>query len=170
MSPLVSVMVTIVLLNVALMWAMPRLTLRRALRFLLLATDANLPMNSRRTCGRQHRAVTRDHCRLAAHFLDALLAGDGLARALAGAGVGPGALAADRQTAAMPQAAIAADVLAAGRCSAGSGGAAGLRPCIRGRGWSPGGRSRRRSAPWPGAADRRWPARTAAAPVVGPMP
>src|SRR6516225_6683602 len=38
-SPLVSVMVTMVLLNVALMWAMPRLTLRRALRFLLLATD-----------------------------------------------------------------------------------------------------------------------------------
>src|SRR5438874_13776295 len=37
-SPLVSVMVTMVLLNVALMWAMPRLTLRRALRFLLLAT------------------------------------------------------------------------------------------------------------------------------------
>ena len=37
-SPLVSVIVTIVLLNVALMWATPRLTLRRALRFLLLAT------------------------------------------------------------------------------------------------------------------------------------
>src|SRR5206468_4043487 len=37
-SPLVSVIVTMVLLNVALMWAMPRLTLRRALRFLLLAT------------------------------------------------------------------------------------------------------------------------------------
>src|SRR4051812_38317279 len=37
-SPLVSVMVTIVLLKVALMWAIPRLTLRRALRFLLLAT------------------------------------------------------------------------------------------------------------------------------------
>src|SRR6267378_4800860 len=37
-SPLVSVMVTIVLLKVALMWATPRLTLRRALRFLLLAT------------------------------------------------------------------------------------------------------------------------------------
>src|SRR5436309_11195331 len=36
-SPLVSVIVTIVLLNVALMWAMPRLTLRRCLRFLLLA-------------------------------------------------------------------------------------------------------------------------------------
>src|SRR5207302_7796329 len=37
-SPFVSVMVTKVLLKVALMWAMPRLTLRRALRFLLLAT------------------------------------------------------------------------------------------------------------------------------------
>src|SRR5262249_22489832 len=37
-SPLVSVIVTMVLLNVALMWATPRLTLRRALRFLLLAT------------------------------------------------------------------------------------------------------------------------------------
>src|SRR5271163_2485515 len=37
-SPLVSVIVTMVLLKVALIWAMPRLTLRRALRFLLLAT------------------------------------------------------------------------------------------------------------------------------------
>src|SRR5947209_1253628 len=47
---------------------------------------------------------------LAAHLLDALLAGDGLARALAGAGVGPGALAADRQALAMAGAAVAADV------------------------------------------------------------
>ena len=39
-SPLVSVMVTMVLLKVALMWAIPRLTLRRALRFLLLATNS----------------------------------------------------------------------------------------------------------------------------------
>src|SRR5207247_10365105 len=38
-SPLVSLMVTMVLLKVALMWAIPRLTLRRAFRFLLLATD-----------------------------------------------------------------------------------------------------------------------------------
>src|SRR5438128_7067819 len=37
-SPLVSVIVTMVLLNVDLMCATPRLTLRRALRFLLLAT------------------------------------------------------------------------------------------------------------------------------------
>src|SRR5262249_24957151 len=39
-SPLVSVMVTMVLLNVALMWAMPRLTFRRALRLLLLAISS----------------------------------------------------------------------------------------------------------------------------------
>src|SRR5688572_7686893 len=38
-SPLVSVMVTMVLLNVDLMWAMPRLTFRRAFFFLLLATS-----------------------------------------------------------------------------------------------------------------------------------
>src|SRR5215475_5734523 len=37
-SPLVSVMVTIVLLKVDLMWATPRLTFRRAFFFLLLAT------------------------------------------------------------------------------------------------------------------------------------
>src|SRR5437660_5513754 len=48
-------------------------------------------------------------CNLA-HFLDALLAGDGLARAFAGAGVGAGALAADRQAAAMTQAPVTADV------------------------------------------------------------
>src|SRR5439155_6348527 len=42
-SPLVSVMVTMVLLNVALIWAIPRLTFRRALRFLLLATESCSP-------------------------------------------------------------------------------------------------------------------------------
>ena len=36
-SPFVSVMVTMVLLNVLCTWAMPRLTLRRAFFFLLLA-------------------------------------------------------------------------------------------------------------------------------------
>src|SRR5215470_1869757 len=84
-------MVTMVLLNVALMWATPRLTLRRCLRFLLLATDG-LPQS-------------------AAHFLDALLAGHGLPRPLAGAGVGARALAAHRQAAPVPQAAVALDVL-----------------------------------------------------------
>src|SRR5438105_1831147 len=42
-SPFVSVIVTMVLLKVALMWAIPRVTFRRALRFLLLATDEALP-------------------------------------------------------------------------------------------------------------------------------
>src|SRR5688572_31119447 len=41
-SPLVSVIVTVVLLNVALMWATPTVTLRRVLRRLLFATDAYL--------------------------------------------------------------------------------------------------------------------------------
>src|SRR5947209_9445908 len=51
--------------------------------------------------------------RLLTEFLDALLAGDGLARALAGAGVGAGALAADGQTAAVPQTAVALNVFQA---------------------------------------------------------
>src|SRR5262249_60893672 len=96
-SPLVSVIVTIVLLKVALMWATPRLTLRRALRFLLLAMVPLTP-NPSPTKGRGESGS------LATHFLDALLPGDGLARALAGAGVGAGALAADRQVAAGPPA------------------------------------------------------------------
>src|SRR6516164_3682144 len=47
---------------------------------------------------------------LAAHFLDALLAGHGLARPLAGAGVGPRPLPPHRQTAAVPEAAVALNV------------------------------------------------------------
>src|SRR5262249_20800694 len=93
-SPLVSVMVTMVLLKVALMWATPRLTFRRCLRFLLLATvylplGIFLPPSPPNTGERGGR--------LATHLLDALLAGHGLARPLARAGVGAGALAADGQ-------------------------------------------------------------------------
>src|SRR5207248_1971893 len=44
-------------------------------------------------------------------FLDALLAGDRLARSLARAGVGTGALAAYRQVPAMPAATVADDIL-----------------------------------------------------------
>src|SRR5947208_11215209 len=51
---------------------------------------------------------------LLTEFLHALLAGDGLARTLAGAGVGAGALAADGERAAMSMAAIAADVAQTG--------------------------------------------------------
>src|SRR5439155_24677428 len=48
--------------------------------------------------------------RLAAHFLHALLAGDGLAWALTGPGISTRPLAAHRQAAAVPQPAVAADV------------------------------------------------------------
>src|SRR5262249_14016963 len=51
---------------------------------------------------------------LAAEFLDALLAGNGLAGSLAGAGVGASALTAHGQAAAMAQPAITADVTQAG--------------------------------------------------------
>src|SRR5205823_666253 len=93
-SPFVSVMVTIVLLKVALMWAMPRLTFRRCFLFLLLATAQGSLVKSVRR--RQGSSLT-------AHFLDALLAGDRLARPLAGAGIGLGALPADRQAPAMTE-------------------------------------------------------------------
>src|SRR5260370_8790436 len=106
-------MVTMVLLNVALMWATPRLTFRRCLRFLLLATgtprDSLLAVSPAQ--GAKPQAANK--C-LAAHFLDALLPGDGLARALAGAGVGLGPLAAHRQAAPVPHAAVTVDVLQAG--------------------------------------------------------
>src|SRR5262249_21287695 len=107
-SPLVSVMVTMVLLNVALMWAMPRLTLRRCLRFLLLATvPTPLAAQNFRSLGR-----LRDFVKLlAAHFLDALLPGHRFAWSLAGPGVGPRPLAAHRQSAAVPEAAVTTDVL-----------------------------------------------------------
>src|SRR4051812_27822414 len=129
-SPLVSVMVTIVLLNVALMWATPRVTPLR-MRFL---TPALAPVwgfappppdcpddcsamlffqcgPAKRTLQKGCRAGVPD---LLAEFLHALLAGDGLARTLTGAGVGAGALAANGERAAMTMAAIAADVAQAG--------------------------------------------------------
>src|SRR5687768_608237 len=104
-------MVTMVLLKVALTWAIPRLTLRRCFFFLLLATaedPRNHPTRPKRRGGapappRRFGAVRRGETGIvgpravgargappgrSAHLLDALLAGDGLARALAGAGVG----------------------------------------------------------------------------------
>src|SRR5437763_9595680 len=67
-SPFVSVMVTIVLLNVLCTWAIPRLTLRRAFFFLLFAIAVS------RVRGSRDRLLV----------LHALLAGDRLANALAG--------------------------------------------------------------------------------------
>src|SRR5690348_13745840 len=68
---------------------------------------------SRRAGGRRGRVGpdgVEPPGRASAHVLDALLAGDRLARPLAGPGVGPGPLAADRQALAVPQAPVAADV------------------------------------------------------------
>src|SRR5262245_11344120 len=56
------------------------------------------------------RSASRPPTGLAAHLLDTLLAGDGLARALASPGVGAGPLAAHRQAAAVTDAAVAADI------------------------------------------------------------
>src|SRR5256885_7572553 len=78
-SPLVSVMVTIVLLKVALMWATPRLTLRRALRFLLLATVipqchsfvARGPLAVSHCPRNRKRSSSAVPIRSTAHFLDA---------------------------------------------------------------------------------------------------
>src|SRR4051794_25596831 len=52
----------------------------------------------------------RDPAHASAHFLDALLAGDGLAGALAGPGVSPRPLAVDRQPLAVAQPPVAADI------------------------------------------------------------
>src|SRR5215472_11160156 len=61
---------------------------------------------------RVDRPVSRSEtATLTAHLLDTLLAGDGLARSLAGAGVGARPLATHRQTAAVPETAVALDVL-----------------------------------------------------------
>ena len=80
-SPLVSVTVTMVLLCVALMWTMPRTTLRRTFFDFFAIYLA----------------------------LDALLAGDGLLASLAGASVASGALAAGWQAGAMAESAIRTD-------------------------------------------------------------
>src|SRR5689334_11691669 len=72
------------------MCAIPRLTFRRALRFLPFAMGSLYGL---------------------AEVLDALLAGHRLARALAGPGVRLRPLPADRQVAPVPRPAVAADVL-----------------------------------------------------------
>src|SRR5262249_30553323 len=117
-SPLVSVIVTLVLLNVALMWAMPTVTLRRVLRRLLLATTVSLLTLSKCSITRRIGPIPRGRCRRSVvlppaekprylrsclpEILHAFLAGQGLLRALARAGVRASSLAANRQPAAMP--------------------------------------------------------------------
>src|ERR1700704_6010866 len=89
--PCASVMVTMVLLKVAATWATPTTTFF----FSFLRARGALPV------GFLSSAI------LLGHFL---LAGDRLGRALAGAGIGVGALAADGQVFAMAQAAIATQI------------------------------------------------------------
>src|SRR5207248_11685701 len=127
-SPLVSVIVTIVLMNVALMWAIARVTPLRtrffgaafapaagfavsAMDVLRTRIDRNYAVPARSTRFFKPRLNDRRRLRrLLPELLHALFAGDGLARPLAGTGVGAGALAADRERAAVPVAAVAADV------------------------------------------------------------
>src|SRR5215212_5278139 len=72
-------------------------------------------LTGERRAGRTGRgSPATDDFWLLGGVLHALLAGDGLARPLAGAGVGAGPLAAQRQAAAVADAAVAADVLQAG--------------------------------------------------------
>src|ERR1700750_302272 len=87
--PCASVMVTMVLLKVAATWATPTTTFFFSF---LRARPADFLSATAMLLG---------------HFL---LAGDGLGRPLAGAGIGVGALAANRQALAMTQAAIATQV------------------------------------------------------------
>src|SRR5947209_6788233 len=122
-SPLVSVMVTIVLLKVDLICATPRLTFLRAFFFLVLATVkflkwvadfagrrvGMLPNYSARIFGLKARLPAKA-APLAAHFLDALLACNSLARTLACARIRSCSLSAHGQAAAMPGATVAADV------------------------------------------------------------
>src|SRR3954463_5768966 len=89
--PCGSVMVTMVLLKVAATWATPTATFF----FSFLRARGALP------------PVFLSSAMLLGHFL---LAGDGLGRPLAGAGIGVGALSADRQALAVTKAAIAAQI------------------------------------------------------------
>src|SRR4051812_11169477 len=113
-SPLGSVIVTVVLLNVALMCTTARLTLRRVLRFLAFATGPLLPVDPR-SKGKNVgcRPITRaghnhgaEGGAASPHLLDALLAGDRLPDPLAGPRVGPRPLAADGEPLAVPEPSI----------------------------------------------------------------
>src|SRR3990172_7824437 len=99
-SPLVSVMVTVVLLNVALMWATPTVTLRRVRRRFDLATVRSTPSTVRSL--RFAYEKTRAEQGLP-HVFYSLLAGHGFLGAFAGAGIGASTLAPHGQTAPMPQ-------------------------------------------------------------------
>src|SRR5262249_14964701 len=106
-------MVTMVLLNVALMWAMPLLTFRLALRFLLFATDVaprNGPRAPRCRTSVDAAPPAYSHRTILPHFLHALLACHSLARPFTGPRIGFRPLPTHRQAAPMTEAPVAADV------------------------------------------------------------
>src|SRR5215471_4060862 len=111
--PWASVMVIIVLLKVAFTCATPEamfLRSRRRTRVASLPMFAWFPFAAR-SAPSQMSCLDAKFERAGDRSGHLLLAGDRLRRPLAGARVGVGALAADRQIAAMPQAAIAAEIL-----------------------------------------------------------
>lgn len=117
-SPLVSVMVTVVLLNVALTCAMATVTFRRGLRFLLLATRKSLPdswlaltrfRSSTFYFGSTVQFDLTTQSGLT-QILDTLLARHRLSRSFAGSCVGARPLPAYGQTVSMTQSSITLDI------------------------------------------------------------
>src|SRR6185369_6651801 len=104
--PWASVMVIMVLLNEAFTCATPDAIFFRSRRRTRVATVASLPIHDPFAAD-DPRA---ERCSASGRRWRFLLARDGLSRSLAGAGVGVGALAADRQALAMAQPAIAAEI------------------------------------------------------------
>src|SRR5262249_8468458 len=100
--PWTSVMVIIVLLNVAFTWATPEAMFLRSRR---RTRVASLPLHDPFAAPRPRHGPA-----LCNALSDFLLAGDRLCRAFACARIGMGALAAHRQPAAVPQPTVAAKV------------------------------------------------------------
>src|SRR5215470_15631662 len=107
-------MVIIVLLNVAFTCATPEAMFLRSRRRTRVASLPILDPLAARRCDRRANDWCSDHAAdLAQGYGNsrcALLTGDGFGRPLTGAGIGMGALAADRQSATVPQPAVAAEV------------------------------------------------------------
>src|SRR5262249_35237482 len=130
-SPFVSVIVTIVLLKVALMWAIPRLTLRRCLRLATLtspplyALTASPTRNTGAdvTCAFPSRPSSLPRSCAGLGGSGHWCASVGHERASYGDGAGRGS----------------SRCPSTERYSAAPAGEAGLRPCIPGRGWLPAG-------------------------------
>src|SRR5262245_49951186 len=111
-SPFMSVMVTMVLLYVAPMCAIPLATFRRCFRFPVFAIHIPQRVLTLLVRSAFRNPKTRNGLKpgLAPQFLNAFLSRHGLPRALSRPRVRPRSLAAHREAATMPVSAIAADV------------------------------------------------------------